>query len=89
MRLIGWGKTPSGTSYWLVANSWGVALGDKGVHWIELGKNTVGIEQEISAPVVSVRNPCDDASFCDRPMSQPIAINITDTNSHPSMSSGT
>ncbi|GAU91150.1 hypothetical protein RvY_03463 [Ramazzottius varieornatus] len=72
--IIGWDRTPAGVPYWLIRNSWSDQAGEKGIFWLALGKNTVGIETTISAPIVKMPNPCLTSSFCDQPIDQAMSI---------------
>lgn len=47
IRLIGWGVTSAGLSYWIGANSWGTYWGQSGFFWIRMGVNEVGIESYV------------------------------------------
>jgi cathepsin X len=56
--------------YWIVRNSWGTYWGDMGFFYLELGKNLLGIESEVSWATpgrCTERNfPCDeDGKNCD------------------------
>lgn len=73
--ITGWNRTSAGVPYWLIRNSWSTQAGEQGIFWIALGKNTVGIESTISAPIVKMPNPCLTTSFCDQAIDQAIAIN--------------
>jgi len=46
--LVGWGKTGSGTKYWIARNSWGTYWGESGYFKVERGINQLGIEDECS-----------------------------------------
>ncbi|CAL8091999.1 unnamed protein product [Calicophoron daubneyi] len=48
VRMIGWGED-KGEKYWLVANSWNVKWGEKGLFRIRRGVNECGIEGDIDA----------------------------------------
>lgn len=43
VRLIGWG-TENGVPYWLAANSWGRAWGERGLLKVRRGNNECNIE---------------------------------------------
>ncbi|OQV17882.1 putative Cathepsin B-like cysteine proteinase 4 [Hypsibius exemplaris] len=81
VRIIGWNKDKAGTPYWMIANSWGTDVGDKGIYWLEMGKNAIGIESTISAPIVKMPNNCDGASFCDTPIDLAVLTKIKDPKS--------
>jgi len=51
VRIIGWGTTPEGEDYWLVANSWGVSFADHGYFKIRRGTNECNIEEEVGGLV--------------------------------------
>ncbi|XP_055344479.1 cathepsin B-like cysteine proteinase 5 [Paramacrobiotus metropolitanus] len=85
VRIIGWDVDANGIKYWLIANSWGVgdqwnSRGDKGVYWIEMGKNVVGIEGSPTAPVIVMPNNC--GAFCSSPITQIVRMDSTDLNSN-------
>lgn len=44
VRILGWGVDELGTDYWLVANSWSSAWGERGFFRIRRGTNECGIE---------------------------------------------
>jgi len=44
VRILGWGVDDMGTDYWLVANSWSSAWGERGFFRIRRGTNECGIE---------------------------------------------
>lgn len=44
VRVIGWGMTPLGIPYWIVANSWGPQWGIQGFFWIIRGVNNCRFE---------------------------------------------
>lgn len=46
IKIIGWGAD-NGTSYWLVANSWGTQWGENGFFKIEIG--TLNVDQAVYA----------------------------------------
>lgn len=46
--MIGWG-VENGAKYWLIANSWNMDWGDKGLIKILRGENHCGIESEVVA----------------------------------------
>lgn len=48
IKILGWGEE-NGVPYWLVANSWNNAWGDKGFFKILRGSNHCGIEESITA----------------------------------------
>lgn len=81
MRLIGWGKSPKGTKYWLIANSWGNEVGDKGTFQIEMGKNCIGIEESISAPIVSIPNTCVSSTIQEQAFDSAILAEPSNPNS--------
>uniref|UniRef100_A0A6G1S457 Cathepsin B n=1 Tax=Aceria tosichella TaxID=561515 RepID=A0A6G1S457_9ACAR len=53
VRLLGWGEE-NGTPYWLIANSWNTAWGDKGFFKMLRGNDECGIESEIVAGIPKV-----------------------------------
>jgi len=75
VSIVGW-KAVGKKQYWIVRNSWGTYWGDMGFFYVELGKNLLGMESEVSwatPAVCTERNfPCDeDGSNCsgdDNPM---------------------
>ncbi|XP_055347310.1 uncharacterized protein LOC129594592 [Paramacrobiotus metropolitanus] len=84
VRIIGWNTDKNGVKYWMIANSWGVgdqwnSRGDKGVYWIEMGKNVVGIEDSPTAPIVVMPNTC--TGFCDSPITQIVHLDAKNLNS--------
>ncbi|XP_055344467.1 cruzipain-like [Paramacrobiotus metropolitanus] len=84
VRIIGWDTDKNGVKYWMIANSWGVgdqwnSRGDKGVYWIEMGKNVVGIESKPTAPIVVLPNNC--AGFCDAPITQIVHLDAQNLKS--------
>lgn len=50
VKILGWG-TENGVPYWLAANSWNTAWGDKGFFKIRRGRNECMIEQHIVAGI--------------------------------------
>ncbi|XP_055342422.1 tubulointerstitial nephritis antigen-like [Paramacrobiotus metropolitanus] len=79
IRIIGWCKDQQRVPYWLVANSWGTEKGDRGFFWIERGRNVIGIEDHISAPIIRQPNNCP--SLCDQPLDQLIRLHPYDRQS--------
>jgi len=80
MRIVGWDRhAASNTPYWIVTNSWGASMGDKGVYKIAMNKNCVGIESSASAPIVKITNNC--GSLCDKPLDQIVRTNPDDIKS--------
>ena len=49
VRIVGWGTDPTAGAYWLVANSWSTAWGDRGYFKIARGTNECGFESEVVA----------------------------------------
>eukprot|EP00271_Cylindrocystis_brebissonii_P015673 TRINITY_DN38636_c0_g1_i1.p1 TRINITY_DN38636_c0_g1~~TRINITY_DN38636_c0_g1_i1.p1 ORF type:complete len:360 (+),score=54.34 TRINITY_DN38636_c0_g1_i1:65-1144(+) len=49
VKLIGWGTTPEGVDYWLIANSWNKSWGEDGYFRIVRGVNECGIEADVTA----------------------------------------
>jgi cathepsin X len=47
VSIVGW-KTVNDKQYWIVRNSWGTYWGNLGFFYVELGKNLIGIESEVS-----------------------------------------
>ncbi|XP_055336710.1 uncharacterized protein LOC129587131 [Paramacrobiotus metropolitanus] len=74
VRIIGWDRTLQGVTYWLISNSWGEDVGDHGIYWIEAGKNCLGIENFISAPIARLPSLCTTNSFCDRAINQAVRV---------------
>jgi len=81
VRIIGWNVDQNGVSYWMIANSWGTTVGNSGIYWVEMGKNVVGIESQVSAPIIKLANPCTGASFCSSAIDLAIPVNNNDPNS--------
>ncbi|KHJ75068.1 papain family cysteine protease, partial [Oesophagostomum dentatum] len=54
VKLIGWGVSPYGTKYWLVANSWNFDWGEEGYFRILRGTNECNIESNVFAGVMKV-----------------------------------
>jgi cathepsin X len=49
VSIVGWGtEEETGTKYWIIRNSWGTYWGEMGFVKVEMGKNVLGIESEIS-----------------------------------------
>lgn len=49
VSIVGWGMDDeTGTKYWIIRNSWGQYWGEMGYMRLELGKNLLGIEGEVS-----------------------------------------
>lgn len=70
VSIVGWKTDSRGRQFWIVRNSWGVYWGDLGFFYLELGKNLLGIEAEVSwatPGTCTERNfPCDeDGKNCD------------------------
>ncbi|XP_055342414.1 uncharacterized protein LOC129590972 [Paramacrobiotus metropolitanus] len=80
VRIIGWCKDPNGVPYWLIANSWGTDKGDKGTYWIEMGKNVIGVEDMVSAPIIKQPNTCP-TSLCEQAFDQVIRLHPNDPSS--------
>ncbi len=63
VSIVGW-KTVNDKQYWIVRNSWGTYWGNLGFFYVQLGKNLLGIESEVSwatPGVCTERNfPCDE-----------------------------
>jgi len=55
--MLGWGTDADGTDYWICANSWGPAWGEKGFFRIEVGDS--GIDESVWAcsPEVEITTP--------------------------------
>ena len=65
VSIVGWKSDPkTGKQFWIVRNSWGTYWGDLGFFYVELGKNLLGMESEVSwatPGVCTERNfPCDE-----------------------------
>jgi C1A family cysteine protease len=45
VRIVGWGETPEGEKYWIIANSWGKNWGDSGYFRIKIGISKCQLEQ--------------------------------------------
>lgn len=57
VTIVGYGTSSAGTKYWLFANSWGSAWGNKGYSKIIRGVNAWGIEDMcVSATLVALPN---------------------------------
>jgi len=49
VSIVGWGTEDStGLQYWIIRNSWGTYWGEMGFVKVEMGKNVLGIESEVS-----------------------------------------
>lgn len=49
VSIVGWGtEKETGTKYWIIRNSWGTYWGEMGFVKVEMGKNVLGIESEVS-----------------------------------------
>lgn len=48
VSVVGWGSTCKNISFWVVRNSWGEYWGEMGFFRVELGKNLLGIENNIA-----------------------------------------
>ena len=63
VSIVGW-KTVHKKPYWIVRNSWGAYWGDMGFFYVEMGKNLLGIESEVSwaTPGICTEHnfPCDE-----------------------------
>lgn len=70
VSIIGWDiDLETGIEYWIIRNSWGEFWGEMSFFRLELGKNLLGIEEEISWATIldfSIKNvPCyEDAQNC-------------------------
>eukprot|EP00591_Stephanopyxis_turris_P007376 CAMPEP_0195507802 /NCGR_PEP_ID=MMETSP0794_2-20130614/1171_1 /TAXON_ID=515487 /ORGANISM="Stephanopyxis turris, Strain CCMP 815" /LENGTH=332 /DNA_ID=CAMNT_0040634597 /DNA_START=74 /DNA_END=1072 /DNA_ORIENTATION=+ len=65
VSIVGWGKDEeTGISFWVIRNSWGQYWGNVGFGHIEMGRNVLGIESEVSWATpgsYTVKNtPCDE-----------------------------
>ena len=65
VSIVGWGTdTDTGVQYWIIRNSWGAYWGELSYMRLELGKNLLGIEEEIAWATpgsFTVKNfPCDE-----------------------------
>lgn len=49
VQLVGYNSTAS-TPYWIVRNSWNTDWGIEGYIWLEMGKNTCGLTNDITWP---------------------------------------
>jgi len=49
VQLVGYNSTAS-TPYWMVRNSWNTDWGIEGYIWLEMGKNTCGLTNDITWP---------------------------------------
>ena len=48
VTIIGWGKDKTTSkNYWIIRNSWDEDWGIQGYGYVEMGKNIIGIENEI------------------------------------------
>ncbi|XP_055344328.1 uncharacterized protein LOC129592342 [Paramacrobiotus metropolitanus] len=79
VRLIGWCKDQNNVPHWLMANSWGTKGAVDGVWWVEMGKNVIGIEERVSAPIVKLPNTC--GSLCDTAFDQIVRFKPDDSKS--------
>lgn len=49
VSIVGWGtEEETGTMYWIIRNSWGSYWGEMGFVKVEMGRNVLGIESEVS-----------------------------------------
>lgn len=48
VSIVGWGRMPDGSTYWICKNSWGEYWGEMGHFRILAGKNVLAIEQKIA-----------------------------------------
>lgn len=44
IKLIGWGVTESGTSFWIATNTWGSSWGERGFFRIKMGPDHSTVE---------------------------------------------
>jgi len=49
VQLVGYNSTAS-TPYWMVRNSWNTDWGVQGYIWLEMGKNTCGLSNDVTWP---------------------------------------
>ncbi|CAO2824729.1 unnamed protein product [Amaranthus hypochondriacus] len=69
VKLIGWGTSPEGEDYWLLANQWNRSWGDDGYFKIARGTNECGIEDDVIGGMPSPKNlfkvlpDSDDAGY--------------------------
>merc|ERR1719433_2280008 len=61
--IVGWGKEEE-TPYWIVKNSWGSFWGQDGYFFLEMGRNSTGIETRCGwaipeGPIVDNYGPVD------------------------------
>lgn len=65
VSIVGWKTCPkTKKQHWIVRNSWGTYWGDMGFFYLEMGKNLLGIESEVSwatpGQCTATNFPCDE-----------------------------
>merc|ERR1719343_1523178 len=53
VMAVGFNSTAS-TPYWIVRNSWATTWGEEGYIYLEMAKNTCGLADDVTIPVVKV-----------------------------------